>query len=153
MSRQTEEARKEGRKEDGTKASSGPRTRPRVRSAAKKEGKLYKSRQPHRIRGGGGDCNLGKRSQVRNGKLFRKIEFGLKCGIETCIHSYSGNLTAKEQRKCSKCPLVKHQFLGAPSYETWDFPQQKSQNKNIYVGLFLESIPMCYPRGSYDTLI
>ena len=69
--------------------------RPCVRSAAKNEGKLYKSRQPHRIRGGGGgggggvgevgDCNLGKRSQVRNGKLFRKIEFGLKCGIETCI--------------------------------------------------------------------
>ena len=90
MSGQTEEARKEGRREGRKEGRKMARRRPRVRSAAKKEGKLYKSRQPHRIRGGGGvgevgDCNLGKRSQVRNGKLFRKIEFGLKCGIETCI--------------------------------------------------------------------
>ena len=89
--------------------------------------KLCESRQPHR--------SLGKPSQVRNGKLFRKIEFGLHSGLETWI------LIRKldsQRANCSVPFLVKHRFRGATSWHSiahsWPHTKEIAQqqfNTNI----------------------
>ena len=118
MSGQTEEARKEGRKEgrwhEGVRASV---LRPKRKenytrvvnpiafaaaAAASEKSEI---------------ATLGSAAKCEMASFFARLNLDWNAELKLAFFSYSGkrNLTAKEQRKCSKCPLVKHQFLGAPS--------------------------------------